>query len=98
MVVHDSLEIKGKLTPEFAEILTPEAQAFIGKLAREFTIRRDTLLQKRVMRQREIEIRSDCVAQVGFAAVSGAENAIATGDVRGARGFGRGADGLAESI
>jgi malate synthase len=55
MAITGTIEIKGALTPTHGEILTSEAQAFLGKLAREFTIRRDTLLQKRVMRQREID-------------------------------------------
>ncbi len=37
-----------------AAILTPEAQAFLTRLAREFTPRRNTLLQRRAQRQREI--------------------------------------------
>src|SRR5690348_1297744 len=48
------VEMLGPVTPEFAEILTPEAVAFVAKLAREFNGRRKELLQKRVERQAEI--------------------------------------------
>ncbi len=49
------VEIKGKLRPEFAEILTPEVLAFVAKLQREFGSRREELLQKRAARQIEID-------------------------------------------
>jgi malate synthase len=51
----DSVEITGPVTPEFAEILTPEAIAFVAKLAREFTGRRDELLRRRRERQAAID-------------------------------------------
>src|SRR5690606_4647433 len=51
----DGVEITGSVTPEFAEILTPEAVAFVAKLAREFTGRRDELLQRRRERQAAID-------------------------------------------
>jgi malate synthase len=49
------LEINGKVTSEFAEILTPEALGFVAKLEREFSGNRRTLLQKRIGRQAEID-------------------------------------------
>jgi malate synthase len=51
----DGVEITGPVTPEFAEILTPEAVAFLAKLARAFTTRRDDLLVKRAERQAKID-------------------------------------------
>jgi malate synthase len=49
------IEIKGPVTPEYAQILTPEALSFVAKLVRAFSGRRDELLQKRVQRQAEID-------------------------------------------
>src|SRR2546430_6382279 len=51
----ESIQITGAITPEFAEILTPEAVNFVATLARAFTKRRETLLQRRVQRQAEID-------------------------------------------
>ena len=51
----NGVEITGPVTPEFAEILTPEAFAFLAKLARTFTGRRDELLTKRAERQAKID-------------------------------------------
>src|SRR5947207_3143102 len=48
------IEIRGPVTPEFAEILTPEAMQFVATLARTFESRRQELLQRRVQRQAEI--------------------------------------------
>ncbi|HRG35878.1 MAG TPA: hypothetical protein PK355_06305, partial [Chitinophagales bacterium] len=45
------IEINGKYTSEFAEILTPDALAFFAKLQRKHNARRKELLQKRVDRQ-----------------------------------------------
>lgn len=45
------IEINGKYTPEFAEILTPDALSFFAKLQRKHNARRKELLQKRVDRQ-----------------------------------------------
>lgn len=47
--------ITGRITPEYAEILTPEALAFVAKLAREFMPRRAELLQKRAERQTQLD-------------------------------------------
>ena len=51
----EGIEIKGPITPEFAEILTPEAMAFVATLVRTFSGRREELLQKRIQRQAEID-------------------------------------------
>jgi len=51
----EGIEIRGPITPEFAEILTPEAMAFVAILVRAFTGRREELLQKRIQRQAEID-------------------------------------------
>ena len=40
------IEITGRITPEFAQILTPEAVAFVAKLQRAFGGRRDELLAR----------------------------------------------------
>ncbi|HLQ10638.1 MAG TPA: malate synthase A, partial [Ktedonobacteraceae bacterium] len=50
-----SIEITGETTPEFAEILTPEAMSFVATLVRAFRDRREELLQRRVQRQAEID-------------------------------------------
>jgi len=51
----ESIHITGAITPEFAEILTPEAVNFVATLARTFAGRREELLQKRAQRQAEID-------------------------------------------
>src|SRR5437660_11295033 len=51
----ESIQITGPVTPEFAEILTPEAVKFVATLARAFTVKRAALLQMRVRRQVEID-------------------------------------------
>ncbi|KAF9428822.1 hypothetical protein BGZ94_000881, partial [Podila epigama] len=47
--------ILAKVTPEQAQILTPEALQFIATLHRSFNGTRKTLLQKRVLRQQQID-------------------------------------------
>jgi malate synthase len=47
----DSVGVKGEVNPEFAEILTPDALAFVAKLEREFRGRRDEALRARQDRQ-----------------------------------------------
>ena len=47
--------ILAKVTPEYAQILTPEALQFIATLHRSFNHTRKTLLQKRVLRQQQID-------------------------------------------
>jgi malate synthase len=51
----ENIHITGEITPEFAEILTPEAISFVANLARAFAERRESLLQMRVRRQAEID-------------------------------------------
>jgi malate synthase len=45
------IEIRGPITPTYAEILTPEAMQFVATLMRQFSGRREELLQRRVERQ-----------------------------------------------
>ncbi len=49
------IEIKAPVSPEFAQILTPEALAFVAKLCRAFEPRRHELLAKREARQAEFD-------------------------------------------
>jgi len=53
--IKSTVEIKGEMTPEFEEILTPEAQTFLAKLARAFTTRRNDVLRRREERQQAID-------------------------------------------
>jgi malate synthase len=49
------ITIHGAITPEFAEILTPEAMDFVALLARAFEPQREELLRKRVQRQADLD-------------------------------------------
>jgi malate synthase len=49
------IAIAGRITPEYAQILTPEAMAFVAKLQRAFGGRRDELLARRAQRQAEFD-------------------------------------------
>jgi malate synthase len=49
--VPEGVEVVGKVSPAFADILTPEALEFIAKLQRRFGARREECLQKRQIRQ-----------------------------------------------
>ncbi|MBN8479578.1 MAG: malate synthase A [Burkholderiales bacterium] len=49
------IEITGRITPAYAEILTPEAMAFFAKLQRAFGPRRAELLARRAQRQAELD-------------------------------------------
>jgi malate synthase len=49
------VEIQAPVSAEYAEILTPEALAFVAKLERTFAGRRSELLQKRIDRQAELD-------------------------------------------
>jgi len=49
------MKITGRYAPEYAQILTPEALAFLAKLHRRFNARRIELLHRRVDRQRELD-------------------------------------------
>lgn len=51
----DGVQILGPITPEYAEILTPQAVAFVAKLAREFASTRKALLRRRAERQAELD-------------------------------------------
>lgn len=50
-----SVLIRGKIKPEYTDILTPSAQAFLAILHRNFEARRCELLEKRASRQRELD-------------------------------------------
>jgi malate synthase len=49
------ISIQAAITPEFAEILTPEAVLFVATLARAFQKRREELLRFRAERQEELD-------------------------------------------
>ena len=49
------VEIHGAVTPEYAQILTPEAVAFVAKLHRTFEPRRQELLAARAVRQKTFD-------------------------------------------
>ena len=51
----EDIEINDEITPEFAEILTPDALRFVAELQREFGPRRDDLLRRRARRQADID-------------------------------------------
>lgn len=52
---NSSLQVLGKITPEFAAILTPEALAFVGELCKRFEPRRQELLARRGERQKQLD-------------------------------------------
>ena len=47
--------VLGRVTPDFAQILTPEALAFVAALQRKFDARRKELLARRAARQKEFD-------------------------------------------
>jgi malate synthase len=49
------VEVLGQITPQYAEILTPQALAFVAKLHRPFESRRQELLARRAARQLEFD-------------------------------------------
>ena len=49
------IDVIGRVTPEYAEILTPEAMALAAKLQRAFAGRRAELLARRAKRQAEFD-------------------------------------------
>jgi len=51
----DGVQVLGRMTPEYAEILTFEALSFLAKLHRGFDARRRDLLDRRVARQKELD-------------------------------------------
>jgi len=55
LLLPEGVEILGKLSPEFTQILSPRALAFVAKLARKFEARRSELLAFRAGRQAEFD-------------------------------------------
>ena len=51
----EGIEVRGAVSAQLAEILTPDAVRFVAKLVRNFSGTRESLLQKRVERQTEID-------------------------------------------
>ena len=51
----EGVEFLGNIPAEYAEILTPEAVAFVTSLQREFGYRREELLQRRIARQAALD-------------------------------------------
>src|SRR5574341_1786540 len=51
----EGIQILGQVTPEFAQILTPEALAFVAKLHRHFNPTRERLLERRAERQADLD-------------------------------------------
>ena len=49
------MKITGNFSPEYAEILTPEALTFLANLHRKFNSRRIELLQRRIQRQKQLD-------------------------------------------
>ena len=49
------VEIRGQISPEFSQLLTAEAVAFVAKLHRRFEARRQELLARRAVRQNEFD-------------------------------------------
>ncbi len=49
------VSISGQLTPEFSQILTPEALSFVARLHRQFETRRQELLARRAERQKQFD-------------------------------------------
>jgi malate synthase len=49
------IDVKGRMSPEYAEILTPNALAFAARLQRTFGGRRAELLERRHARQNELD-------------------------------------------
>ena len=55
MTYSAGIEVLGKVTPEYAQILTPEALDFVAKIVRKFEPRRKELMAARVARQAELD-------------------------------------------
>ncbi len=53
--MQSGIQLLGRVSPEFAEILSPEALAFVAELAREFEPERRLLMTAREARQAEID-------------------------------------------
>lgn len=54
-IASQPLQFKNALTPEYQQVLTPEAQGFVAELVERFAARRDGLLAERVARQQRID-------------------------------------------
>src|SRR5690242_19516774 len=59
------IEITGRILPEYAQILTPQALSFVARLQRAFGERRSELLAARAARQQEFDAgkRPDFLAE-----------------------------------
>jgi malate synthase len=53
--IPQGVSISGRITPEFAQILTTEALALLAKLHRQFEARRQELLAARALRQKDFD-------------------------------------------
>lgn len=53
--INDGVAINGAIKDTYRKILTPEATAFLALLHRSFNATRKTLLQRRVIRQQELD-------------------------------------------
>ena len=53
--VPDGVEIRAPITPEYAEVLTPDALRFVAKLERAFRETRAALLRRRADRQAALD-------------------------------------------
>ena len=51
----NGIDVRGRMSKEFEQILTPEALQFVAKLAREFEPRRKELLERRMQVQQSID-------------------------------------------
>src|SRR5258706_9165429 len=52
------VEVLGRITPQYADILTPQALAFLAELSRRFEPRRRELMAARAQRQAEFNAGS----------------------------------------
>ncbi|MBI2295133.1 MAG: malate synthase A [Betaproteobacteria bacterium] len=51
----NGVEVRGRVTPQYAEILSPQALTFVAKLARKFEARRRELMAARAQRQADFD-------------------------------------------
>ncbi len=58
VAVKDQLHVKGSAPPAAAGVLTPEALEFVAQLQREFGPTRTALLERRAVRQAELNAGS----------------------------------------
>ncbi len=52
----EGIQVRGRVSREMEEILTPDALRFVAKIVRKFAVPRDELLRKRVARQAELDV------------------------------------------